>query len=266
MKMKRKILLSLAALAVPLLLSGCVNRRAEEKKLAKALEEKYGEEFIVADSFVGSASWIDVGSLEAVCYPLSDKNLTFKASYSIKNQKLNGDKYVEAIVREEAYAEMEQILSQYYTDFFLDVDACHSIIQLDEMSKYTKFTNIEDVSIASYEEKYGEKMIISFYIILNIDEIDDYEEVEPIFQQYSEKFSNGRVNYFCYYEPVSTINECQEIKDKRKYISNKGFILSTQMGSRQQHPMYRYCFWDGKFSLFEIEDADGVKHFNENLI
>ncbi|MGN0657338.1 MAG: hypothetical protein ACI4KR_11165, partial [Ruminiclostridium sp.] len=177
--------------------------------------------------------------------------------YSIKNQKLNEDKYIEAIVGEEAYTEMEQILSQHYTDFLLDV-----YIYIKGANQ--KIVNVTEASISKLEEIYGEKMIISFYMIININETDDYKEVEPIFQQYSEKFSNGLVNYFCYYEPVSTINECQEIKDKRQYISNQGFILTTQMGSRQQHPMYRYCFEDGKFSLYEIKDIDSVKRFDEN--
>ncbi|MGN0618801.1 MAG: hypothetical protein ACI4J7_07240 [Ruminiclostridium sp.] len=257
MRKKRKLLLPLFAITIAFLLSGCVNKPLEDLRLSLALTKKYGEIFIVADSFVSSGNWLNAGPLVAVCYPLSDKNLTFKATYSYKNNKLYDDEYIEAIVREEACAEMEQILSQYYTDFLLDVD-----IYIKGPSQ--EGVNVSEASISKLEEIYGEKMIISFDMIINIDEIDDYKEVEPIFQKYSERFTNGQVDYSCYYEPVSTINECQEIKDKRKYISNKGFVLATQMGTRQQHPMYRYCFENGKFSLYEIKDVDGVKRFDEN--
>ena len=135
MKLKRKLLLMSAALAVPFLLSGCVNKPLEDLRLSLALTKKYGEVFIVEDSFVSSGNWLTAGPLKAVCYPLSDKNLTFKATYSYKRNQLYDDEYVEAVVREEAYAEMEQILSHYYTDFILNANACHSIIQYNEMSK-----------------------------------------------------------------------------------------------------------------------------------
>ena len=213
------------------------------------------------DSFVGSASWIDVGSLEAVCYPLSNKNLSFKASYSIKNQKLNGDKYAEAIVREEAYEEMEQILSQYYSEFYLDTNARRDIIQLDEINNYTEFTNIEDVSIASYEEKYGEKMIISFYIGFNNDEIDDYEEAEQIFRQYSEKFTEGRVNYFCYYMNTDTINECKKIEEN-DYWNN--FLSSDLINKSENRTEYVYRYMEKKFFLSSIISNDGVQRFNSD--
>ena len=120
MKTKRKLLSLLAALAIPLLLCGCVNVRAAEKKLAKALEEKYGEEFVVVDSIVTGGHPIYAGPLRAVCYPKSNNNLLFKADYSISNQCLYDDEYVEAIVREEAYTEMEGILSKNYKDFLLE--------------------------------------------------------------------------------------------------------------------------------------------------
>ena len=126
MKRKRKLLSLISALAIPLILSGCVNKKAEEKKLAKALEEEYGEEFIVVDSIVTGGHPIYGGPLEAICYPKSNQKLFFKATFA--EDYIYEDEYVEAIVREEAYAEMEEILSQYYTDFFLDADVMQPMI------------------------------------------------------------------------------------------------------------------------------------------
>lgn len=248
-----------AALAVPFLLSGCVNKPLEDLRLSWALTKKYGEIFIVADSFVSGGNWLTAGPLKAVCYPLSDKNLTFKATYSYKRNQLYDDEYVEAVVREEAYAEMEQILSQYYSEFYLDTNARRDIIQLDEINNYTEFTNIEDVSIASYEEKYGEKMIISFYIGFNNDEIDDYEEAEQIFRQYSEKFTEGRVNYFCYYMNTDTINECKKIEEN-DYWNN--FLSSDLINKSENRTEYVYRYMEKKFFLSSIISNDGVQRFN----
>lgn len=263
MKTKRKLLSLLAALAIPLLLCGCVNVRAAEKKLAKALEEKYGEEFVVVDSIVTGGHPIYAGPLRAVCYPKSNKNLLFKADYSISNQCLYEDEYIEAIVREEAYAEMEETLSRYYTDFFLDVNVLQPSIDYGEREKYPRFTNASDVSITSFEKKYGEKMFLSFNMVFNMEEIESYDEVSKIFEHYSEKFTNGRVNFFCYYSSSYVISECKKIKNEKKYKC-KSFNLSTEMNTRKQYPKYRYGFWDGKFSLQEIQDIHGIKEYDEN--
>ena len=261
MKLKRKLLLMSAALAVPLLLSGCVNKAKAERLLEKALEERYGEEFVVLDSIVTSANWLNAGPLEAICCPVSDNKLTFQASYSIKRQQFYGDEYAEAIVREEAYAEMEQILSHYYTDFILNANACHSIIQYNEMSKYTKFTNMEDVSISSYEEKYGEKMIISFYIGFNTEELDNYEEAEPIFKEYCEKFNDGRVNFFCYYMNSEDIDKCRKLEETDYWDNYNSCDLINKSENRTEY-VYRYM--EKEFFLSSIISNDGVQRFNSD--
>ncbi|MGN0578027.1 MAG: hypothetical protein ACI4J4_05365 [Ruminiclostridium sp.] len=261
MKLKRKLLLPLFAIAISFLLSGCVNRPFADLQLSWALTKRYGDIFIVADSFVSSGNWLNAGPLEAVCYPLSDKKLNFKATYSYKNNQLYGEEYAEAVVREEAYAEMEQILSQYYTDFILDADASHSIIQLDEMSKYKRFTNIKDVSIASYEEKYGEKMIISFYIGFNTEEIENYEEAEPIFKEYCKKFTDGRVNFFCYYMNSEDIDKCKKLEETDYWEHYNSSDLINKSENRTEY-VYRYM--EKKFFLSSIISNDGVQRFNSD--
>lgn len=261
MKRKRKLLSLISALAIPLMLSGCVNKKAEEKKLVKALEERYGEEFVVADSIIGSANWLNVGSLEAACYPKANKNLTFKASYSISNNNLGDDNYIQAIVREEAYEEMEEILSKYYTDFYLDVRVSQPMIEYAEREEYPRFINISDVSIASYEEKYGEKMILSFRIAFNIDEINDYEEVSEIFEEYSKKFTNGRVNFFCYYMDSNAINECKKIEETDCW---ENFYINSKKNEYGDGIEYVYRFEESKFYLSQITNTDGVKRFNND--
>lgn len=261
MKRKQKLLALISALAIPLMLSGCVNKKVEEKKLAKALEERYGEEFVVVDSIVTGGNWLTAGPLSAVCYPKSDRDLLFKADYSIANQYIYDDGYIQAIVREEAYTEMEEILSGYYTDFYLDVRVSKPMIKYAEREEYPRFINISDVSIASYEEKYGEKMILSFRIAFNIDEITEYEEVDKIFKQYSKKFTNGRVNFFCYYMDSNAINECQKLEET-DYWEN--FYINSKKDKYGDGIEYVYRFEESKFYLSQITNTDGVKRFNND--
>lgn len=262
MKMKQKMLSLLSALAVPLLLSGCVSQWAEEKKLAKALEERYGEEFVVVDSYIGKANWLNIGSLEAVCHPAENENLTFKASYGISNKNLGDDNYIQAIVREEAYAEMEEILSEYYTDFLLDVDVFQPIIGYAEREDYPSFTNISDISISSYEEKYGEKMRLSFNIIFNEAEVEKNDEVSDIFEKYSDKFNNAEISFWCYYTNSDMIAELRA-KEEKDIWGNYHLRFET---NRSEVPEYLYCYEKSVFSLYWISDADGLKKYDTNGI
>lgn len=261
MKTKRKLLSLLAALAIPLLLCGCVNVRAEEKKLAKALEEKYGEEFVVVDSIVTGGHPIYAGPLEAVCYPKKNKDLLFIASYSISNQCLYDDEYVQAIVREEAYAEMEEILSRYYTDFFLDVQVYQPPIDYGEIEKYPRFTNISDVSIKSYEEKYGEKTKIHFDVITNIENFVDFNEIEDIFQEYTKNYHNASLVFDYYPASQDIIKQCQE-KEKNDIWEN--FYMDTGLREKGIKSKCTYIFSNGEFYLYELWTVDNVQRFDIN--
>lgn len=260
MKLKRKLLSLLAALAIPLLLCGCVNVRAAEKKLAKALEEKYGEEFVVVDSIVTGGHPIYAGPLEAVCYPQKNKDLLFIASYSISNQCLYDDEYVQAIVREEAHAEMNEIISKNYEDFLIETEVFQPLIEYGEREKYPSFTNVSDVSIQSYEEKYGEKMNISFYVIFNETEIERYDEVSKIFKSYSNKFDNADLNFWCYYTDTNKIADLRE-KEENDIWRTHNLQFKTD---RSEVPEYLYVYENGVFYLYWISDADGLKKYDEN--
>ena len=256
---KRRVLRAVSLLAAVFVLSGCVNQKEEERNLAKALEEEYGEEFVVVDSIVTSANWLNAGPLVAICYPKANRNLTFKAAYS--DGQIYSDEYVQAVVREEAYAEMEEVLSQYYKDFFLAADVLRPKIGYSERENYPRFTNISDVSIASYEEKYGDKMILSFEIIFNVNEIESYEEVCDIFRRYSEKFTDWKVNYYCYYMDIEAINECKKIK-QNDYWDH--FYVNSKRNEWGNGIEYLYRFREGEFYLSELQSKNSYQRFNSD--
>ena len=258
MMTKRCVLRAVLLLAAVFVLSGCVNQKEEERNLAKALEEEYGEEFVVVDSIVTSANWLNAGPLEAVCYPKANRNLTFQAAYS--DGQIYYDEYVQAVVREEAYAEMEEILSQYYKDFFLAADVLSPNIGYSERENYPRFTNISDVSIASYVKKYENKMRLAFYIIFDKTEVKKYDEVREVFEKYSDKFDNAKVNFWCYYSDNNTISELRSEKEKDIWGN---FILRFKT-NRSEVPEYLYCRENGIFSLYWIYDAEGLRKYDVN--
>ena len=263
MKRKRKLLSLISALAIPLILSGCVNKKAEEKKLAKALEEEYGEEFIVVDSIVTGGHPIYGGPLEAICYPKSNQKLFFKATFA--GDYIYEDEYVEAIVREEAYAEMEEILSQYYTDFFLDADVMQPMIDYGEREKYPRFTNISDVSIASYEEKYGEKMNMHFDVILSNEEISNYDEIKQIFEEYTQNYDTAMLVFQCCLAPCDVIQEFQRF-EKNDIWEN--FYMDAEINAKGIKDKCTYVFSNGEFYLYELwtENSSQIFDINGNNI
>ncbi len=258
MMTKRRVLRAISLLAAVFVLSGCVNQKEEERNLAKALEEEYGEEFVVVDSIVTSANWLNAGPLEAVCYPKANRNLTFQAAYS--DGQIYYDEYVQAVVREEAYAEMQEILSKKYKDFLLDVNVFQPMIEYSERENYPRFTNISDVSIASYVKKYENKMRLAFYIIFDKTEVKKYDEVREVFEKYSDKFDNAQVNFWCYYSDNNTISELRSEKEKDIW-GNFNLRFKT---NRSEVPEYLYCRENGIFSLYWIYDAEGLRKYDVN--
>ena len=253
MMTKRRVLRAVSLLAAVFVLSGCVDQSKAERLLIKALQEKYDEEFIVLDSIVTSANWLNAGDLHAVCCPKSNDKLFFETSSSTETGKINWDKYMSAIVREEAYAEMEELLSQYYTDFFLDVK-----IYTNNASQ--KIFSRSDASILKFEELYKNKMRLSFYIIFNKNNMKQYNDVREIFEKYSDKFDNAQVNFWCYYSDNNTISELRSEKEKDIW-GNFNLRFKT---NRSEVPEYLYCRENGIFSLYWIYDAEGLRKYDVN--
>lgn len=231
MKLKRKLLLMSAALAVPLLLSGCVNKPLEDLRLSLALTEKYGEIFIVADSFVSGGNWLTAGPLEAVCYPLSDKNLTFKATYSIANHYIYADSYVQTIVRNEIKSDIESVLSQYYDSFIVEVDVFHD---------YTNFTSKEDISVKSYSETIPEDNSVIINIAILNSEVSHYTDIENALNECSYKFCSINAKIFCNFVSQDIIEKCKELQSDNTFDLDEIFWLL-----QNEKPFYVYSYYNG---------------------
>ena len=252
MMTKRRVLRAISLLAAVFVLSGCVDQSKAERLLIKALQEKYDEEFIVLDSIVTSANWLNAGDLHAVCCPKSNDKLFFETSSSTETGKINWDKYMSAIVREEAYAEMEELLSQYYTDFFLDVRVVYTDF---------KFVDLSDISVSSYEEICGEKANVHFDVAVSIDEANDIDNIKKILQKYSEQFDVAMLVFQCSFASPDIIKECQEL-EKNDIWEN--FYMNGEFNSKGIKPIYTYIFLNGEFYLYELSTYSGFQRFDKN--
>ena len=90
----------------------------------------------------------------------------------------------------------------------------------------------------------------------NIDEINDYEEVSGIFEEYSKKFTNGRVNFFCYYMDSNAINECKKLEET-DYWEN--FYVNSKKSEWGNSIEYVYRFKESKFYLSRVSNNEDVK-------
>ncbi len=237
----------------------------KEIKLERALEERYDEDFVVIDSFVGSANWLNAGPLTGLCYPASNENLLFKADYSLSNEILYSDEYYDAIVREEAYNEMYEILSTNFKDFFLDVKVYTPTFGYS----YKEYTTKDDVSILSFQDIYGKDFRLAFNIAFNKNEISNDEEVVEILRSYTEKFTDSKISFECYFTTSEIIERCTKEKENIKHISNKSFHLSNIIGDIKLEtgiiiPNYIYHYSDNIFYLYVIDNETLYKRFDKN--
>ncbi len=231
MKRNKKLLSLISALAIPLMLSGCVNKKSEEKKLAKALEERYGEEFVVVDSIVTGGNWLTAGPLSAVCYPKSDRDLLFKADYSIANQYIYDDGYIQAIVREEIINNMENVLSQYYDTFVVEVDVCQ---------KHTSLTNKEDVSVKSYSEIIPDENSVVINIAILDSEVLHCSDIETVLGECSKQFHLINAKIYCNFVSLNIIEKCKELQSDNIFDLDEIFWLL-----QNEKPFSVYSYYNG---------------------
>ncbi len=104
-------------------------------------------------------------------------------------------------------------------------------------------------------------MILSFEIIFNVNEIESYEEVCKICEQYSQKFTNGCVNYFCYYMDSAAINECKKIKQDDYWDH---FRVNSKMKIWGNNVEYIYRFKESRFYLSQLSDGRIFQRFNND--
>lgn len=201
-----KRILLIFVLAGVVLTSGCfrifnmVNEGYAMKTVAQLLEEKYGEEFTVIDT------WLKMGeTYTAVCSPVAEPKIVFEATYRTGDESsLRHDEYVQGIVAFLLAKKLQPEVQKITEDAHLQV-----IVFWQE----TDFARREDVSIESYLQSIGsEGQHIMFEIYANIGNIKniDYIEVYSVLESISNSIAPNSGSIRLIYMSTEDIEKCRE--------------------------------------------------------
>ena len=187
--------------------------------VARLLQEKYGEEFTIHNT------WGDVGySYIAVCSPVAEPGIVFESVFYIGGEgKLYKDEYPQGIVA----WELEQLLQPEVRKISED-----AYIKAFPFYAETAFTRREDVTIESYLEAIDPdapaSQHIMFEVYANIENIKsiDYEEVYSVLNVISKSIAPNSGSIGLYYIETEDIELCREyFKSRSKTYSEKKHIL-----------------------------------------
>ncbi|MCM1185897.1 MAG: hypothetical protein NC251_05040 [Lachnoclostridium sp.] len=135
----RKKMLAAVLLGACFLLGGCTSREEAAKKL---LEERYGEEFVVHQTWSSGDSY-------AVCSPKNNRNVVFELRFSEDVGKIWNDRYVSNVVSLQISEKLQKELGKYFPDCYVHVQGDYNV-----GDSYLGFSDIQSVTPEMYIERY----------------------------------------------------------------------------------------------------------------
>lgn len=214
------------ALAMIGTMSGCSywngHSKGECKQLiADALEEKYGEEFVVDDIHVGAGGWYGVsGPLVATCYSKSNDSLFFETEYNVYGEKSYSlyDLYIQSIVEQQIKDIVDTVLSNYFDTFATDIYIYGLADCYDPEISPTEAT-VKTFSEATNKE--GKKNLSTMWIILDESEIKNHDEMIQILCECAKDLHDMYIGFDVWYVPKNILTECVNLKsDDKNYSSD----------------------------------------------
>lgn len=188
--LKKITILIITCLFAVTSLTGCAYWEGYSKNqcvqlVEDALEEKYGEDFVVDTLHTGSGGWYGVaGPLVATCYSKNDDTLFFEAEYNkfgdVGELK---DEYIHEIVAKQIKSVMRSVLVKYYDKFAVEIELYGLVKSRDPEITDSANATIENFSKALNKE--DKDMHCNGWIVLDESQLEKYsqEEIETIINE-----------------------------------------------------------------------------------
>lgn len=136
----QKVCMVILGLCFALSFSGCgiIRDAARRDLVEKVLQERYGEEFIVKDTWTNRGT-----SFMALAYPKRDTSLLFEGLYKLQEGEppYVYDHYDQAIIAQQLKEVVQPELEALFGDCY---------IQAEMMGNSSEITNVEDITIENY--------------------------------------------------------------------------------------------------------------------
>ena len=253
----RRIIAAIMVLVSILTLSGCkevpgfmpsywdgLTKRGAKEYIQNALQEKYGEEFVVRQ--ISKRSGYSYTDLLADCSPVSDKGLVFQieANHFSEKRKMS-DTYIQSIVGRVMRNKAEEVLSKYLRNFAVEVYVYGLASSYDPKILSPDKATIENFANALPKDNLS-------VIWIAFDESDfgnDYDETKKYIEEIVENFGLLNCGINCYFVSSDIVQQC-----KKKVITNHvGYdyqiIADMEITLSSQRPIYRFLYTGSNHDL-----------------
>lgn len=221
----RKLLAIMLALMAVLTLSGCrempkylpsywdgLTKRGAKEYIQDALEEKYGEEFIVKKMYLGGGTLNTSADLFADCSPKLDENIVFAIQVLvIGDERVLRDTYIQSIVRSEMLNIINSVLSEYSGEYVADVNVQGLYDEYD-----SEIREAENATIKNYSEALPDINITDIWIALNDENNLFRDNIQFIVEKITQDFYYTHALIHFYYVTDDIVQHCiDESKNSR---------------------------------------------------
>ncbi len=208
-----------------LLLSGCGSwknyfhtEESLKREAAKALREKYDEEFVIHDAWSRSQTIFYV-----TCSPKNDMEVVFEAEVYKDGRGLRKDEYLQGVVSKQVSEKIQMKLKEvfgdnYYikTHFYGDPPTIDEFIENYE-GEAPSLDYLKNITVEEYY-KMDQEPLLAVWIIINKEKLD-YSENEAwkeydVFSKLFETEVMKNAGFSGYFVDKSTFNECKNYFQK----------------------------------------------------
>lgn len=187
---------------------GLTKREAQEY-IQNALQEKYGEEFVVKSMGIRSGQYYR--ELVADCSPKSDKDIVFRieANHFSENRTLR-DEYIRNVVRKQMKKNIDDILTRYYDIYAVEVN----VLGLDPFYDSGIYLSNEKI-IKAFSESFvrndsEDSNKTNVWIVIKKSEQVDIDKLKNALQEMTFEFYSLNVYIDCFFGDQEIINICNE--------------------------------------------------------
>lgn len=241
----KKIIAAILVLVFALAMSGCVKitywdglTKSEARELVEnALEEKYGEEFVVKKMYVEAGSWDTASDLRAYCSPKYNEKIVFSTqTLVIGKERPMIDTYIQSIVGKKMRNLIENSLSKHFKNFVAEVEVFENGLE-------SKIQSSAEATIENYTNAFPDNRSCVWIAFDKKEFGNNFDNLNEYIEDFVKDFGLTNCYIDCYFVSPDIINQCREKISSCHY--DVGYRITADMEGTlsNQRPTYMYSYY-----------------------
>ncbi len=257
----KRVIAAIMILVMALSMSGCkisywdgLSKSEAREFVEKTLEEKYGEEFLVA--WISTRTGYNYTELVGACSPKSNLDIIFDFEANNFGERHVHDGYIQSVVRQEIKENIDSVLLKYYDIFASEV----YVRGLSDLYK-SEIYDSKEATIKNYTEALPDSNSTGIWIALNEVEIDNQDKVAKVTDEMTESFHLTNAGIYFYYVTDDIIKQCKEEIDNPSHRTGRLGVYAILNG-KFPNDTFVYNGSDKDNKLVQVEFANKQTAFN----